>query len=169
MSKVIETDTKTFVKFWLVPLGIGLVLLFLYSAMDGLIIVGLSIFLALALKPLVRKVNQFFAKHFGTEKKHQTLSAALAYLIVVLVIGAIVAIVGPVVVNETSKFIQTFPDTFEHTFGGWDGINELGHTIGIADLHEEITHALESLSNNLLGILGNNLVASVSSLANVVM
>ena len=169
MSKIVETDLKTFVKFWLVPLGIGLVLLFLYSALTGLVIVGISIFLALALKPLVRKVNNFFTKHFGTEKKHQTLSAVLAYVIVVLVIGGIIAVVGPVVVNETSKFVQNFPETFEQTFGGWDGINNFGKTIGIDDLHAEISNALTSLSNNLLGVLGNNLVSSVSGVADVVM
>lgn len=169
MSKVIETDTKTFIKFWLVPLGIGLVLLFLYSALTGLVIVGASIFLALALKPLVRKVNNFFNRHFGSENKHQTLSAVLAYIIVVVIIGGIVAIVGPVVVNETSKFIQNFPETFEKTFGGWDGINSFGKTIGISDLHTEINNAITSLSNNILDILGNNLVSSVSSVADVIM
>lgn len=169
MSKTIETDLKTFVKFWLVPLGIGLVILFLYSALTGLVIIGISIFLALALKPLVRRVNGFFIRLFGTEKKHQTLSAILAYLIVVIVIGGIIAIVGPVVVNETSKFIQNFPETFETTFGGWDGINNFGKSIGINDLRGEITNALSALSNNLLGVLGNNLIASVSSVADITM
>ena len=169
MSKQIETDLRTFVKFWLVPLVIAGILFFLYKAVTGLVIVGISIFLALALKPLVRKVNGFFTKHFGTEKKHQTASAVLAYLIVVLVIGGIIAIVGPVVVNETSKFIQKFPETFESTFGGWDGVNNFGKAIGIEDLHSEISHALTNLSNNLLGILGNNLVSSVSGVADVIM
>ena len=169
MSKTIETDTKTFIRFWLVPLFIGLVALFLYSARTGLIVVGASIFLALALKPLVRKVDGFFNRRLGTEKKHQTLSAVMAYLIVVVVIGAVVAIVGPVVVSETTKFIQNFPTTFEKTFGGWDGINSFGQSIGINDLHSEITNAITSLSNNLLGILGNSLVSSVSSVADVVM
>lgn len=169
MTKTIETDLKTFVKFWLVPLGIVLMIMFLYSALTGLIIVGISIFLALALKPLVKRVNNFFTRHFGTEKKHQTLSAVLAYVIVVLVIGGIIAVVGPVVVNETSKFVQNFPNTFEQTFGGWDGINNFGRTIGIDDLHAEITTSLTKLSNNLLGILGNNLVSSVSGVADVVM
>ncbi len=167
MSKTIETDTKTFIKFWLVPLGIGLVLLFLYSALTGLIIVGASIFLALALKPLVRKVNNFFIKHFGGEKKHQTLSAVLAYLIVVIIIGGIIAVVGPVVVNETSKFVQNMPEMFEKNFGGWEGINNFGKTFGINDLHTEITNALNNFSNNMLGLLGNNLVSSVGSIADV--
>jgi predicted PurR-regulated permease PerM len=169
MAKRIETDLNTFIKFWLVPLGIMLVIFFVYKAWMGLLVVGASIFLALALKPLVRKVNDFFIKMFGKDKKHQTLSAVMAYLIVVLVIGAIVAIVGPVVVNETAHFIENFPDTFEKTFGGWDGVNEFGRHIGIENLHEGITHAMSDISNNLMGFLSNNLMSSVSGVADVVM
>lgn len=169
MANTIETDTRTIVKFWLVPVLIGLVLLFLYSAVTGLIVIGISIFLALALRPLVRKVNGALSRLFGREKKHQTLSAALAYIIVVVVIGAIIAVVGPVVVSETSKFIQQAPEMFEQNLGGWDGINNFGRTIGIEDLHAEILNAIKTVSDNLLNILGNNLVASVSSIADVVM
>ena len=169
MSKTIETDWQTFIKFWLVPLIIAALLFFFYKALTGLVIIGISIFLALALKPLVRKVNSFFTKHFGKDKKHQTVSAIFAYLIVVLIIGAIVAIVGPVVVNETAKFVQNFPETFEKSFGGWEGINNFGRGIGIDNLQTEITSTLDTLSNSLLGVLGNNLVASVSGLADVIM
>lgn len=169
MSKTVETDLRTFVKFWTVPLLIAAILFFLYKALTGLIIIGISIFLALALKPLVRKVNGFFSKRFGVEKKHRNISAVLAYLIVVLVIGAILAVVGPVVVNETAKFIQHFPETFQNTFGGWDGINNFGKNFGIDNLQNEITGALTGLSNNLLGVLGNNLMSSVSGIADIIM
>ena len=169
MSKKIETDFKTFVKFWMVPLVIIVTLFIMYKALTGLIIIGASIFLALALRPLVNKVNNFFTKHFGKDKKHQNLSAVLAYLIVILVVGAIIAIVGPVVVNETAHFVQSFPDTFEKTFGGWKGVNDFGKTIGVENLHAEIENALTGLSNNLLGLLGSNLVSSVSGVADVVM
>lgn len=168
-KKIVETDLRTFVKFWLVPLGIGVTIFVLYKALTGLIIIGASIFLALALKPLVRKVNNFFTKLFGKDKKHQTLSAVFAYLIVVLIIGAIVAIVGPVVVNETARFVQHFPVTFEETIGGWDGVNNFGKNLGIENLQGEIESTLTGLSNNLLGFLGNNLVSSVSGIADIVM
>lgn len=174
MAKKIETNTWTFVKFWAIP-GIAYLMYRLIfdktidGFIEGLVVVGISILLALALKPLVRKVNGFFIKHFGKDKKHQTLSAIFAYLIVVLVIGTIVAIVGPVVINETAKFVQNFPHTFESTFGGWDGINNFGKAIGINDLHHEITNALNSISNNLLGIFGNNLFSSVKSVTGIVM
>ncbi|MBQ3293419.1 AI-2E family transporter [Candidatus Saccharibacteria bacterium] len=167
MSKLIETDTKTFVKFWSIPLVIAIVITILYQALTGLIIIGISIFLALALKPLVRKVNNFFTKHFGTEKKHQTASAVLAYIIVVVVIGGILAVIGPVVVTETSKFIKQAPEMIENNFGGWDGINEFGKNFGISDLHSEIVNAVDNLSKTILGDLGSNFMASVSNVADI--
>lgn len=169
MSKKIETDTWTFIRFWLVPLGLVVLLFLVYKSLTGLIVIGASIFLALALKPLVRKVNKLFTKFFGSDKKHQTVSAVMAYLIVVIVVGAIVAIVGPVVVNETAKFIDHFPETFETTFGGWEGVNNFGKSIGIDDLQKEITDDVHEISNNLLGVLGNNLMASVSGAADIIM
>ena len=169
MAKRIETDWQTFIKFWSVPLIIAFVLFFVYKALTGLVIIGISIFLALALKPLVNRVNDFFTKHFGKDKKHQTLSAIFAYLIVVVVIGAILAIVGPVVVNETARFVQNVPETFETTIGGWEGINNLGKQIGIDDLHGQIVVALNNVSNDLLGVLGNSLVSNVSGVADIIM
>ena len=169
MSKVIETDTWTFIKFWSVPAVAYLVYLFLGQAATGLVVVGASIFLALALKPLVRKVNDFFNRRFGTQKKHQTASAVLAYLLVVLVIGGIIATIGPVVVNETTKFIKQAPEMFEKNFGGWDGINEFGKNFGISNLQTDITNAVSSLSESLLGSFGSNVVASVGGIASIIM
>ena len=169
MSKRIETDFRTFVKFWMVPLIIIAALFVMFKAMTGLVIIGISIFLALALRPLVAKVNRFFIKHFGKDKKHQTLSAVLAYLIVVVILGGIIAIIGPVVVNETSRFVRNFPETFETTFGGWEGVNNFGKSIGVENLHDQIEGSLKSLSNDLLGVLSNNLVSSVSGIADILM
>lgn len=169
MSKLIETDTRTFVKFWFVPLIIAIIIMILYQALTGLIVIGISIFLALALKPLVKKVNNFFTKHFGTEKKHQTVSAVLAYIIVVVIIGGILAVVGPVVVNETSKFIQQAPEMFEKNFGGWEGINDFGRNFGIDNLHGEISQAIDGLSKDILSQFGNNFMASVTNIADVAM
>lgn len=167
MSKVIETDTKTFIRFWLVPLCIALLIVFLYHARTGLVVVGISIFLAIALKPLVHRVNTFFSRRFGGGDKHRTASAALAYLIVVLAIGGIIAVVGPVVVNETTKFVQNFPDTFEKVFGGWEGVNNFGRTFGIEDLHAKISDAVAGISSALLGLFGNNIISSLGGLANI--
>ena len=54
MKVRIEIDTKTFVRFWLVVMGFGLAGLAIYSAKDALVLLGISLFLALALnRPVV--------------------------------------------------------------------------------------------------------------------
>ena len=168
MSKKSNADLKTFIQFWLVPLGIGLAILFINVAKVGLLMVGISVFLALALKPLVNKVNKFFSKIFGANKKFGTASAVLAYLIVVLAIVGIVAVIGPVVVNETTHFVQNFPETFGKTVGGWEGVNNFGKSIGIENLQGEINNAVSNLSKQLLGILGPDLFTGVSGVADAI-
>lgn len=161
----IEVDTRTFIRFWLVPAGIGLVVLFIYKAMTALVILGISLFLALALKPLVKRLNNFFARHFGIEKNHKTASAVLAYSIIVISIIAVIAIVGPVVVNETSKFAQQLPDAFNNSLGGWEGINNFGHNLGIEDLQGEISKFLQTLSSNFV----TNVGTTISTIGDILM
>ena len=49
MKVRIEIDTKTFVRFWLVGDGLWSGGLAIYSAKDALVLLGISLFLALAL------------------------------------------------------------------------------------------------------------------------
>lgn len=163
MSKKIEVDTKTFIRFWLVILGLGLIALFLWKAQTGLLLVGISIFLAIAIRPLVKIVNSLNRK-----KKRPVLSAVVAYCIVVGVLGVTLAVIGPVVVNETAKFVGQIPDTFEHTLGGWDGINDFGRNIGIANLQEEVLVVLQKFSNDFVSNFGSTVVTSVGTAANIV-
>ena len=165
----VEIDTRTLIRFWLILLGIGLVILFLYKALTGLIIVGISIFMALALKPLVRKLNKFLTRHFGMNKKHNTASVVLAYLIIVVSVISIIVIVGPVVVNETSKFVRQLPTTLEKGLGGWEGINNFGKTFGINNLQSEIVTNVSKFSDSIFGDLGTTVVTSISTIGDFLM
>lgn len=162
MSERVTVDAsfKTFVKFWLVPVCIVLAFLFIDAAREGLILIGIAVFLALALRPLVSRVNGFFERHFGANKKFHTVSAVLAYLVVILAIGAIIAIVGPVIVSETLRFIQNFPQTFERVIGGWEGVNNFGRTIGVENLQGEIVNAIQNISSRLLSMINPSLIFS---------
>ncbi len=170
MSKAtVEIDTRTIVKFWLILFAILAAIFIVYKASMGLIIIGISIFLAIALKPFVNRLNDFMTKHFGVNKSHRTASAVLAYTIIVAILLAIVAIVGPVVINETAKFTQQFPTTFRETIGGWEGINEFGQNFGIANLQEDVSKAVSSFAEGMFDNLGSTLVVSLSALADICM
>ena len=53
MKAKIDIDTKTFVRFGLVLIGFVIALLVIYKIRSALTILGVSLFLALALKPPV--------------------------------------------------------------------------------------------------------------------
>lgn len=57
--------------------------------------------------------------------------------------------------------------TFEHTLGGWDGINDIGRTFGIENLQEEIVTGLQAFSSSFLSNLGNFLMTGVGTVAQV--
>ena len=160
----VEIDTRTLIRFWTILLIIAGIIFFLYKALTGLIIIGISIFLALALKPLVRKLNGFLGRHLGMEKNHKTASAVLAYTIIVGIFALIAVIVGPVVVNETSRFIQQLPTTFQNTVGGWEGINDFGKSIGIENLQGQISDTLTGFSQGIVSNLGTT-IGTIGDLA----
>lgn len=159
MSKTIEVDTRTFIRFWLVLIGFAALGLFLYKARAGLVIIGISIFLAIAMHPLAAKI--------GRLTKHGTTGSvsALAYVIIIGVLTFIVSVAGPVIIGETAQFVGQLPTTFEHSFGGWDGINTFGQNIGIDDLQAEVVNGLKTFSNNFVNNLGNMVMMGVGTVS----
>ncbi len=160
-KKTIEVDTKTFVRFWLVILAFGLVGLFLWKALPGLIIVGIAAFIAIAIQPLATRINRL------TKRENSSVSSALAYGLIIVILGLIISVVVPVVIDESVQFVRRLPETFENTVGGWEGINSFGQTIGVDDLQQEILNAVKNFSNSFVNNFGNVLVAGVGTIANV--
>lgn len=161
MSRTIDVDTRTFVRFWLVILGFGLAALFVWKAWEALVIIGIALFLTIAIRPLAQRINRL------TKKDHAASSSIIAYTIVIGILGIVVAVVGPVVIDQTTQFVQQLPETFEHTLGGWDGINDFGQTLGVENLQNEIMTALQSFSSSFVSNIGNALVMSVGTVAKV--
>ena len=105
MSKTIDVDTRTFVRFWLVILGLGIIGLLIWQAMPGILVVLTSIFFAVALRPIAKRIDNIDKK-----KERRGLASVMSVVIVVISILAIIGLVGPVIVNETSKFLGAVPE-----------------------------------------------------------
>lgn len=153
MSKVIDLDTKTFVRFWLVILAFSAVFGFVFLAWKGLLIVGVALFLAIAIRPLSEKINGIFLKR--KKRNKERFSSVLAFLVVVFVLLLIVAVIGPVVISESVKFAGQLPTLFENNLGGWDGVNNIGKSFGIDNLQNEIVSYVSEMSSKIVGNLGN--------------
>ena len=123
--------------------------------------IGVALFLAVAIRPLAQRINHL------TKKDHAMSSSVIAYALVIGFLGIIVALVGPVVVEQTTQFVQQLPSTFEHTLGGWDGINNFGRTLGIDNLQDEILKNLQAFSSSFVSNFGNTIVVSVGAIAQI--
>ena len=166
MSKSIDVDTKTFVRFWAVIVGLGIAFALILQAMGGIIIVLASIFFAIALHPLAKRID-----NIDKRKERRGVSSIASVLLVVFSIIAIIIFVGPVVVNETSRFLATAPEQV-NSFLSSEELKNIGDSIGIPDLREQVVASVKETTSgfissfsaftlNSIGTIGNILTATV--------
>ncbi|MBQ6393960.1 AI-2E family transporter [Candidatus Saccharibacteria bacterium] len=159
MSKTtIEVDTKTFFRFWMVIALICVGGLLLWQARTGLIIIGVAVFLAVALRPLARKISK---------NSNSTLASILAVALIVFVIGMILAVVGPVVITETSEFLAEAPEMIKNGLQNFSWVNDAMTRVGISDFTEQVVDMAKGISYEFLSGFSGILVGSVGVVASV--
>lgn len=161
MSKTVDVDTKTFIRFWLVILGFGAVGLFIWKAMGGILIVLTSIFFAVALRPLAKRID-----NIDKSRERRNFSSIMAVIVVVVSILAVIGLVGPVIVNETSKFLGAVPEQVNNLLES-DEINNFGNAIGISNLKEQVLTGVKETSQNFVSSLSGFTIDSISTIGNV--
>ena len=159
MKVRIEIDTKTFVRFWLVVMGFGLAGLAIYSAKDALILLGISLFLALALN---RPVAAIAKKLPGKSRLGGT---ALAYTTLVLLLGCVAWFVVPPIVQQSAKFVESVPSLIDQTGSQWHGFNELIDKNGLRPQVDATLNNLKQQASSWAASAGTSLILSVGSLA----
>ena len=159
MKVRIEIDTKTFVRFWLVVMGFGLAGLAIYSAKDALILLGTSLFLALALN---RPVAAIAKKLPGKSRLGGT---ALAYTTLVLLLGCVAWFVVPPIVQQSAKFVESVPSLIDQTGSQWHGFNELIDKNGLRPQVDTTLNNLRQQASSWAASAGTSLISSVGSLA----
>ncbi len=157
MSTKVDIDTRTFVRFWLVVFGIALVAVLIYNARVALIIIGVSIFLALALNGPVSRIARRLP---GRSRVGAT---AIAYVIVVALLSSVILLLIPPIVQQTAGFIQGAPTLVENASKEWSGLNDL---IEEYNLQPQVDGAVNSIKNNAAGWasnVGQGLVTGIGS------
>lgn len=157
MKVRIEIDTKTFVRFWLVVIGFAFAILAIYSARTALIILGVAFFLALALNAPV----SFLARHLPG--KSRIGGTAIAYVLVIVILGAFSFLVVPPIIQQTTKFVDTVPSLVENASRQWQGF---GDVIDKYHLQPQVDRAVNSVKDNStrwVADFGKNIVSGVGS------
>lgn len=153
----IDIDTKTIIRIILVILGFGLVLWAFQAALSALIILGISFFLALALNGPVSRIAR------RLPGKSRVGATALAYIAVLVILGAIVFLVIPPIVQQTAKFAQNIPSFVDTATTQWQGLRGF---IDEYNLQPQVDQAVQSVQNSTAswaGNFGQTLISGVGS------
>lgn len=158
MKVRIEIDTKTFVRFWLVVIAFAFAILAIYSARTALIIIGVAFFLALALNAPV----SFLAKYLPG--KSRVGGTALAFVVVVALLGALVFLVIPPIAQQTAKFVETVPGLVDTASSQWHGFNDMVTKYHLETYVENIQNSIKNNATSWAAAFGSNVLSSVGSL-----
>lgn len=162
MRVKIEIDTKTFIRFWLTLLGLALAGLMIWRAKDALVLLIISAFLALALNGPVTRI----AKILPGSSKNRVGATAVAYLAIVVVLGLIVSFLGPMIIDQTGKFISQVPDFFKEVTASNSGVRLFIKENHLKNLVEQASKSLNDLADTYSKNIGNIIFGSIASLAN---
>jgi len=156
-TRRIDIDTRTFVRFWLVPFGIFLAALLIVQAQVALIILGISLFLALALNAPVSFISR------KLPGKSRVAATAIAYVAVLGFLTAVIFLVIPPIVQQTAKFAQNIPSVVETTTQQWTGLR---HFVEQYNLQSQLDTALNSIKETAggwAGDIGQNVIKGIGS------
>jgi predicted PurR-regulated permease PerM len=157
MKTPLNIDTKTFIRFWLVVAVLGLLILAVYIASTALIIIGTSLFLALALNVPVSKLAR------RLPGKSRVGATAISYVAVLALIGSVILLVIPPIVQQTAKFAQTVPSFVNSATNQWDGLSGFIEEYNLQPQIDTALNSVEESASSWAGNVGQNVISGVGS------
>lgn len=160
MKVTVDVDTKTFVRLGLVILSFVVAIFLIIKARQPLTILGISLFLALALNPPVSRISKRLP---GRSRVGAT---ALAYLLVITFLGALLFFVVPPVIEQSSKFADTVPQLIDQASSQRHIVDDFVNRYG---LEEQLNASIEQAKQQASAVandIGKLIVDGATTLFN---
>lgn len=166
MKVKIDIDTRTFVRFWLVVIGFAAVIGAVYLIRGPLLLIIIALFLALALNSPVSRL----AKRLPG--KSRVGATAIAYLVVITILGMILFFAVPPIVEQTARFTNTVPSLIDKALSQKPALDDF---VNHYNLHGALDSAVANvkdqaaqLSQQLATVLVNLVTGAVGWLLNLI-
>ena len=160
MKVKIEIDTKTLIRFWLVIFGFIIFAGLIWVAKDVLIMIIIAAFLALALNDPVARIT----KILPGSNKNRVAATAVAYLTIVLILGALISLLTPIIADQVKHFSKDLPQIVKNYTGEESGVRRFiveNHLEGmISQAGDSITRSI----NSSVSKLGDFFFGSIASI-----
>ena len=159
MQKVkISIGTKTMVRFLLVVIGFALAGLIIYKAQVALMIIGVSAFMAVALNTPVTKLANLLPG------RSRVAATALSYVAIVALLGTLITLVVPPVVEQTAKFTSAIPSIANEVVDRWTILHDVLEKYGLESSLDEALASIQQMATNFAGNIGKAAIGSIGSL-----
>lgn len=158
MKVKIDIDTKVFIRFVLVVLGFGLAILTIYKTRGALQLLGVSVFLALALNPPVSRLTK------QLPSKSRIGATAIAYLAVLVLLGGFLVLIVPPVIEQSAKFANTVPDLIDRANSQRYIFDDFIQRYGLEDTVDTAVEDAKAQASSVAANLGNTLVGGVGTI-----
>lgn len=158
MDVRIEIDTRTFVRFWLVVIGFALLAFAVYITRTALVIIGIAFFLAIALNPPVNRLAKILPS------KSRVLGTAIAYVVVVLILGMVVFLVVPPIAEQMTKFAQNVPNLVDTAARQYAGADELIDYYQLQPEVDKVVVSIKDGASQFASGIGSILITGIGSI-----
>ncbi len=135
MKLSVDIDRKTFVNFGVVALIFVTGIFLVIKAREPLTIIGVSVFLALALNPPV----SYIARRLPGRSR--ILATALSYIAVLTLLGGALFLIVPPVIEQSSKFANSVPTIIDQVSSQRHFIDDFVQRYG---LEEQLNNSIEN-------------------------
>lgn len=162
MKVKIEIDTRTFVRFWLVMFGFAALVLAIYGARTALMIIGGSLFLAVALN---RPVNMLARRLPG---KSRLLGTTTAFVVVIAILSTIIFLAVPPIIQQTSKLIESVPSIVSTLAEESHGIGDLVKKYNIQPQVDQAIQSFQSSSASWASSFGKNIISGATGVLSTI-
>src|SRR2546421_5066638 len=154
----VDVDNKTFVRFLLIVSFFAGFIFMVWKLWPALMLIGIALFLALALNP---PVSMLAAKLPGHSR---VLATALAYLVVLSVLGVFVYVAVPPVIDQTTKFVDALPQYVQQLSEKRGLVADFVNRYNLQDQLNQFVSGAQQQAAGLAQGFGSSLVNGVSSI-----
>lgn len=158
MKVKIDIETKVFIRLLLVVIGFGLALIVLYKIRSALVLLAGALFIALALNPPVSKLAKTLP---GNSRIGAT---AIAYLIVISLLGGFLVMVVPPVIEQSSHFASTVPSLIDDLSKNRDVFDDFINRYNLESAVDSAIEGAKAQASAVATNLGNLLVSGAGTI-----
>lgn len=160
MKVKIDIDSATFIRFFAVLAGFVLLAYMIRHLATPLSIIFVSFFLAIALTPPVNKIASLIPGH------SRIWATALAYVIVLAILGGLVIVLVPPAIKQSVAFVQQVPNYIDVLQDKQGPLNNFLEEYGLEGQLQTAVDNAKDRATEFARTIGSAFVTGVSSIFN---